>query len=66
MILEELQTKYQNAKEWFHRNYDNPKESERALRHYKETADALYFFQKGERIKEVNTPLVQRLRERGL
>jgi len=51
-IIEEIRIKYENAKEWFARNYDNPRESKRALDHYREMADVLYYFEHGQRIRD--------------
>lgn len=51
-IIEEIRIKYENAKHWFHTNYDNPKESKRALDHYREMADLLYYFEHGERLRD--------------
>jgi len=67
MIIDEIRLKYDNAKAWFLRNYDNPKERDRALRNYTEVADTLYFFENGETIREknLNATIVERCRELG-
>ena len=59
--------KYQNAKDWFFMNRDNPKEQDRALKNYQEMADVLYYFEHGQRIRDITElSLVDRLRRVGL
>jgi len=60
--------KYQNAKDWFFMNWDNPKEQKRALKNYQEMADTLYYFEHGERIRTIinKKDLLERLRKAGL
>jgi hypothetical protein len=62
MIIEELEIKYRNAKEWFHRNYDNPQERKRALEHYQQASDNYYAV----KYPLPEQGLVDKLREAGL
>jgi hypothetical protein len=43
-ILTQLRIKYLNAREWYFRNWDNPKENARAMKNYMEISDTYHFF----------------------
>jgi hypothetical protein len=53
-MMNQIRLKYENAKEFFYQNYDNPKYAQRALTEYRDWADVLYYFENGERIRKVN------------
>jgi len=54
-IYEVTKLKYQNAKDWFFANWDNPKEQKRALKNYQEMADTLYYFEHGQKIRDITS-----------
>jgi hypothetical protein len=61
-MIEELRIRYENAKEWFYRNWDNPQEHKRALEHYQQASDNYYSV----KYQPKNKTLLDRLRESGL